>query len=641
MKNFVKKQSKNFFVMLCILLSLGLQMQKAVAQFQIGDVFIGVANGEVQWRDASGTLIQTLNTGLGGYTTGMAFDAAGNLYVTDFSVNAISVFNNFGVLQGTFGSGYNIPESILFDAAGSAYVGNVGGGLNKYDATGAFLGTSYTGRVDWIDLQADQCTMLFTGEGDNVLQHDVCTNTALPDFANGLGGNAYALRIRKNGDVLVANGINVLRLDPSGVIQQTYDVVGEDSWFALNLDADGTSFYSANFNTSNVYKIDIATGNVLSSFNTGTASSTVFGLAVYGEFTVSRCANNTAPAFVPPTPACGSTLNATSGTPFSFTVAAADINAGDNVILDVSGLPSGATMTPSLPTTGNPVSSVFSWTPTDGDIGMHPVSFTIFDSCELVTCDFIINVTKSNCNMEAYVAVTPKQTVKGQLPYTIYKGYGPQAVKLISMVTGEGENGYKYLWSNGSKEQSRVVSPNKTTRYFVKTTNLVDGHYIIAAVTIYVVDVRCGSTNDKVQVCGGTNENAIGKCVEQDKVAGILKKGGSLGNCQQNSYALFKNSNAAEESMASVKGNSATSVMKVSPNPANNFLDVQLLQVGYKNAKINISDATGQLFISKDITINSSGNQMIDISSLKNGTYLLQVVSSGEITGSAKFVVLK
>ncbi len=343
------------------------------------------------------------------------------------------------------------------------------------------------------------------------------------------------------------------------------------------------------------------------------------------------------------TPADGAMLSVITGNLLTFMVKAQDNDPGDDVTLTAAGIPIGATTNPVLPVSGNPVSTQFEWTPAITDVGTYITQFKATDlTNKSATTSATIVVSKSNCtNLTSYIKATPKETVKGQLPYTIYKGYGPQAVKLTAMVTGEGSKGYKYLWSNGSKEQSRVVSPNKTTRYFVKTTNLVDGHYIIAAVTIYVVDVRCGSTNDKVQVCGGTNENAIGKCVEQDKVAAILRKGGSLGNCQQNSYSLFKNSNAAEESMASVKGNSAASVMKLSPNPANNFLDVQLSQVVFRNAKINISDATGQLFISKDIKINTSGNQRIDISSLKNGTYLLQVISSGEITGSAKFVVLK
>src|SRR5206468_4695397 len=53
--------------------------------FQVGDVFVGVGNGQIQWYHPDGTLVQTLNNGVGGFTTGMAFDSAGHLYGTNFS----------------------------------------------------------------------------------------------------------------------------------------------------------------------------------------------------------------------------------------------------------------------------------------------------------------------------------------------------------------------------------------------------------------------------------------------------------------------------------------------------------------------------------------------------------------------------
>ena len=59
--------------------------------FQSGDVFASVNNGEVQVYRA-GALIQTLNTGQGGFTTGSTTDAAGNFYVTNFTANSISEF---------------------------------------------------------------------------------------------------------------------------------------------------------------------------------------------------------------------------------------------------------------------------------------------------------------------------------------------------------------------------------------------------------------------------------------------------------------------------------------------------------------------------------------------------------------------
>jgi len=387
---------KHVFAFACTILFLNFTDTFA-QQFQQGDVFVAVGNGQVQWRRATGTLVQTLNTGQGGFTTGMAFDASGNLYVTNFSANSVSKFNTSGVLQGTFGSGYSTPESIVFDNGGNVYVGNLGNGVRKFNSSGAFLSTVVPGRIDFFDLAADQCTILYTQEGSSINRYNGCTNTTLPNFANSLGGSAFALRIRQNGDVLLANGSNILRLNSSGSVVQNYGVSGENSWFALNLNPDGTSFWSANFNTANVYKIDIATGNVLSSFNTGTGSSSVFGLAVFGEFTISVCADNIAPAFVSPSPTCGSTINGTVGSPLNFTVTASDGNSGDVVALSATGIPSGATLTPSLPTNGNPVSTTFNWTPSS--TGTSTVIFNAQDKCVITGCTYTLNVVASSGNI--------------------------------------------------------------------------------------------------------------------------------------------------------------------------------------------------------------------------------------------------
>ncbi len=270
-------------------------------QFQTGDVFTAVSNGQVQWRKSNGTIVSTLSTNQGGVTTGMVFDSAGRLFVTNFSANSISILNQFGAFVGTVGSGYSGPESVVFDNSSNFYVGNVGNGIRKFDYNGTYLGTSYSSQAGRIDLLSDQCTMLRDNEGTTLERHNVCTNTSLPTFASGLGGNAYAMRMIPagsfSGHVLLANGINILRLNASGNTVQTYDAAGQDNWFAINLDPDGTTFWSADFGTSNVYRINIATGAIVSSFNTGTAPFTVFGLAVKGEITAGLSSTTQNPTY--------------------------------------------------------------------------------------------------------------------------------------------------------------------------------------------------------------------------------------------------------------------------------------------------------------------------------------------------------
>lgn len=83
----------------------------------------------------------------------------------------------------------------------------------------------------------------------------------------------------------------------------------------------------------------------------------------------------------PPTaPACGSSVTATVGQTVSFTVSSSDPDPGQTVTLNVVGLPLGATMTPPLPISGNPVSSTFSWRPTAAQVGTHVVTFTATDN---------------------------------------------------------------------------------------------------------------------------------------------------------------------------------------------------------------------------------------------------------------------
>ena len=266
----------------------------ATPTFAVGDVFAGVGSGQVQWRHADGTLQATLTTAsAAGFTTGMAFDSSANLYVTEFSSGQVSKFDNHGTLAGPFGSSYSgHPESIVFDLQGNAYVGAVDGDnhIRKFDASGTLV-AQYTVATedrgsDWIDLDPDQCTMYYTSEGHHVKRFNVCTNTQMSDFAtlpsdpNNPEVVAYAVYVLPGGDVLVANTNHIYLVDTSGVIVKQYDAPGESTWFAMNLDPGSQTFWSGDYDTSNVYQFDISTGNILHSFNTGTPAGTLFGLGV-------------------------------------------------------------------------------------------------------------------------------------------------------------------------------------------------------------------------------------------------------------------------------------------------------------------------------------------------------------------------
>jgi hypothetical protein len=273
---------------------------------QQGDVFASVNNGNVDWYRSDGTFVKTINTGVGGYTTGGAFDSSGNFYVTNFSAASVTKFDNMGNVVNTYPTGGSSPESILFDAAGDIYVGHASGGkIRKFDSSFTFIETyAHNGASDWIDLRADQCGMLYTFEGTSIESYDLCTKTQLATFASALGGQAFALRIRPNGEVMLANGPNILRLNAAGGTMQTYQPGGELSgWFALNLDPDGTSFWTGTFTSGNFYKVDIATGNVLLGPIATCGSTCLYGLTVAGELIVAQPTPTPTPAGQPtPTP---------------------------------------------------------------------------------------------------------------------------------------------------------------------------------------------------------------------------------------------------------------------------------------------------------------------------------------------------
>ena len=269
-----------------------------------GDVFASTQTGRVLQYSADGRLKRTLESGRNGQLAGSAFDHAGNLYVTTFDAGNVVRFAPRLNSKGVFGRGYeNLPESVIIDLAGNVFVGAAQNGpgqaaIKKFSPNGDLLETFRVERdrrgADWIDLTADRKTIYYTSEGPRVKRFDVERKTQLPDFSSA-GDELFALRILPSGDVLAANSHNVVRFDRFGKIARTY-LSSSNVLFALNLDPDGVTFWTAELKNGDIYRVEVASGKVLTTIHAGVG---IGGLAIYGELTASVSSEAVKP---PPAP---------------------------------------------------------------------------------------------------------------------------------------------------------------------------------------------------------------------------------------------------------------------------------------------------------------------------------------------------
>ena len=266
-----------------------------------GDVFAAVGGGLVDEFTPTGVLVQVLNDGTGAtFTTGMAFDTAGNLYITNFGAAGTSKLDNSGnIVASTFlaTGAQTTPESVVSTASGFFVGGPIGGNIDQYNTAGTLvhsysvLGGTGTGGSDWIDFQNTN-TVLYTGEGVEVRSFNIGTSTQNPDFAVGLpGSRAFALRVIPTGstdagDVLVADSQFAILLGANGALLHEYILPGNGGLdFSLNIDPNGTDFWTGDAATGLIWEVNIATGAIDNQFNSGSGS--LFGITVFGERTVS------------------------------------------------------------------------------------------------------------------------------------------------------------------------------------------------------------------------------------------------------------------------------------------------------------------------------------------------------------------
>jgi hypothetical protein len=114
---------------------------------------------------------------------------------------------------------------------------------------------------------------------------------------------------------------------------------------------------------------------------------------------IAQCTGNLTPSITPSEGACGGTVYPLIDHEFTLTLLVNDAN-NDVLNLNITSgsLPAGATVSPSLPYSGqSPFTITITWTPTQSDYNVpYNVRFTVTDPCTGYNCELTLNANCSN-----------------------------------------------------------------------------------------------------------------------------------------------------------------------------------------------------------------------------------------------------
>ncbi|HKS81170.1 MAG TPA: hypothetical protein VJR23_06660 [Candidatus Acidoferrales bacterium] len=238
----------------------------------------------------------------------MMFDASGNLYAANpnFTSTAggagVETFASNGTGPAAFGGPASVSAgSVRIDSGPNpaVYLGleanSLTGNLLKYNpgVTTAPSATYYpayysTSGVFAFEIAHDNATMYYTIGGTSIYSYNFVLGLQNPDLTDTLPG-PYAgdLRQLPDGTLLLADGDRVVRVSTvTGAVTQTYQPTTFSLLLGLTLDPDGTDFWTDDSVSGIVYKINISSGSIVSSFNTNLAANQFFGLIGLGDIAV-------------------------------------------------------------------------------------------------------------------------------------------------------------------------------------------------------------------------------------------------------------------------------------------------------------------------------------------------------------------
>ncbi len=192
---------------------------------------------------------------------GLAFDRAGNLFVSTNS-NTIQKLSPTGADLGIFASNQiNFPMALAFDRAGNLYVANFGSStVRKYTPSG--VGSLFTSVVRPTGLAFDGNGVLYVSTAGNTIERFSASGSNLGPLTNGLS-NPEGLAFDAAGDLYVANA-------GAGTIEK-FSTAGADlGLVASGLDGPvGLAFDGA----GNLYVSNLFSATIVKITSAGTATT--------------------------------------------------------------------------------------------------------------------------------------------------------------------------------------------------------------------------------------------------------------------------------------------------------------------------------------------------------------------------------
>jgi len=301
----------------------GFNFPDALAFDTAGNLYVSNGNSNtVSKINSTGTVVSlSFASGFNG-PYAMAFDTAGNLYVAN--ANTVAKVNASGTtVNASFASGFNNVSGLAFDTAGNLYVSNRNSNtVSKVNSAGITVSASFAAGLNGPSgLAFDTAGNLYVSNPAGGTVSKVTPGGAVSTFASGLhGGGAIAFDTAGNLYV-TSGGINAIsQVTPNGTVSTFAS--GFNSASGLAFDSAG-NLYVANGGTNTVIKLTI-TGYPVANTNTSNPSSAPTVTAVL-------------PVITSPL-----TYTSTANLPFSYTIQASNTPTSYNAVAASSaGFPPG------------------------------------------------------------------------------------------------------------------------------------------------------------------------------------------------------------------------------------------------------------------------------------------------------------